>query len=352
MATAPGTTPLATTSTGTLGALIRTWYDKTALQTLDRSYYPFIKLAPQVRPIPAGEGKTAQFFRYKKMTRATTAITEGITPTSTSLSTQAVTVSVIQLGNWLPLTDLLKATAITNTSRDAAKLCGMNMWDSVDWYIHTCLFTGLSASASLAVITTKGFPVIDGIETEVWAGSVKLSGVGVSTIGPNYIRNAVAHLSRLDAPPFGNGNYRAICHSDTIHLIRHHVDLKDYMIYAAHAKPFIENAGAAKAGYKFTIEGVDFYQTTAIRTFSCGNTSTVWPIVIFGEGAYGRTEIKNSKDAKFMEILIKNPGPGDTSNPLNLFSTVGWKANVGATTLNPSCGVILVYKRKASDSKV
>lgn len=352
MAGVPGTTPLATTTTGSIGALIRTWYDKQALDTLDRGYYPFVKLAPQVRPIPSNEGKSAQFFRYKKMTRATTAITEGINPTSTSLSTQAVTVSVIQLGNWLPLTDLLKATAITNTSRDAARLCGQNMWDSVDWYIMSTLYSASGGAASAATITTKSFPVCDGVEGPDWSGAMKLSAIGVSTIGPHYIRHAVAHMQRLDVQPFANGNFRAICHSDTIHTLRANADLKDWMIYNDKSPAFIANQGAFKAGYKMTVEGVDFYQTSALRIPTCSNTSTVFPVIVFGEGAWGRTEIANTADAKFMAIIIKNPGSGDTSNPLNLYSTVGWKANVGAGPLNVSCGVIMVYKRAASAGRI
>ena len=40
-------------------------------------------------------------------------------------------------------------------------------------------------------------------------------------------------------------------------------------------------------------------------------------------------------------IYVKTPGPSDTSNPLNLYSTVGWVAYFVAKMLNTNWVVVI-----------
>jgi hypothetical protein len=53
---------------------------------------------------------------------------------------------------------------------------------------------------------------------------------------------------------------------------------------------------------------------------------------VFGKNAYGIVDIGGSSN---VEILVKAPSASDTSNPLNMYSTVGWKVRAFvAKTLN------------------
>lgn len=354
----PGSAPMATTSTKISGAMMQTWRDKRALERLNEGYYPFYKMAPEVRPIPKGEGKVVKFFRWENLAVATTALTEGIHPISTAISATSLTCGISQYGRWLPLTDLLRDTAITDVQRAAMDLCGDNMWASVDAAVQRSLFTvGGGASASLAgkLTNTAGFHVFGaagGKKLDFNGGSPHFSVVAISTIGPNYIRQVTAHLKKLSVRPFAGGAFKAIVHTNVASIMRGHPTLKSFMVNN-NASPGWISKGDTEAGHFMRIEGVDIYETNTVDTGSCrtakqAGVSTVYPMMIFGRGAYGRTEISNAAYAKAMSIIVKNPGPNDTSNPLNLYSTVGWKALIGAKALNASCGAFILIKRANS----
>ncbi len=71
-------------------------------------------------------------------------------------------------------------------------------------------------------------------------------------------------------------------------------------------------------------------------------SGAVYATPIFGKQAFGVTTFK-SYAGQVMKpgIIIKNPGPQDTSNPLNRFSTVGWYLPFVAKGLNPLFAVQL-----------
>jgi N4-gp56 family major capsid protein len=62
-------------------------------------------------------------------------------------------------------------------------------------------------------------------------------------------------------------------------------------------------------------------------------TGAIHANLIFGQEAFGCTTLKGN-DYMSPGIIVKNPGPGDTSNPLNRFSTVGWYLPFIAKGLN------------------
>ena len=62
---------------------------------------------------------------------------------------------------------------------------------------------------------------------------------------------------------------------------------------------------------------------TAIYPGEAGyNETDVYATLIFGENAYGTTELANGG----LEHIVKQLGSGGSSDPLNQRATVGWKA--------------------------
>ena len=55
----------------------------------------------------------------------------------------------------------------------------------------------------------------------------------------------------------------------------------------------------------------------------------VYATMIFGENAYGTTELSGGG----LEYIVKPLGSGGTSDPLNQRATVGWKATKAAVRL-------------------
>jgi hypothetical protein len=88
-----------------------------------------------------------------------------------------------------------------------------------------------------------------------------------------------------------------------------------------HTNPFrfpVTTRGTAGTSYGPGATGANWTQTTG--------SGYVTTVPVFGRDAFGVTTFaKKSGQARKPSIIIKNPGPGDTSNPLNRYSTVGWE---------------------------
>lgn len=61
------------------------------------------------------------------------------------------------------------------------------------------------------------------------------------------------------------------------------------------------------------------------------STVTVYHAYAFGANAYGILDLEGQPGTR---IIVKKPGPQDTSNPLDMYSSIGWKAYFVAKVLN------------------
>ena len=96
-------------------------------------------------------------------------------------------------------------------------------------------------------------------------------------------------------------------------------------------QPFRFNS-ATTVGTDVATSGVGVMNigTTYTNYSATANTAATF---ILGAEAFGVTTFKG-KNAKKPGIIVKTPGSGDTSNPLNLYSTVGWMLPFKCKALN------------------
>ena len=78
----------------------------------------------QKHPIPKNGGKTIEFRKYDPLPKATTALTEGVTPEGQKLNMGVITATVAQYGGFIELSDMLLLSAIDNNLVQATKLLG------------------------------------------------------------------------------------------------------------------------------------------------------------------------------------------------------------------------------------
>ena len=117
---------------------------------------------------------------------------------------------------------------------------------------------------------------------------------------------------------------------------------------AATFKTGTAREGNAERGLVGFCEGFKIYESTEAPMFSTsgllGGTANGTRAAIsaygggrfyfnfaFGKGAYGVTDFDGG-----IRTFIKTPGPSDTSNPLNLYGTVGYRLIYTAKVLNNS----------------
>ena len=118
-------------STGNnLSAEYKTFYDKELIKMAGPNlvYSQFA----QKRNIPKNGGKTIEFRKFKPLAKATTPLTEGVTPDGQALDVTSMTATVGQYGGFFRITDLLDLTAIDPIMTETVDLIGDQAGRTVD----------------------------------------------------------------------------------------------------------------------------------------------------------------------------------------------------------------------------
>lgn len=100
-----------TTDSG-MTAQMRTYYDKEILRNAKPKMI-FMQFG-QKKSIPANNGKTIQFRRPLPLKKATTPLTEGVTPAGHAIEWTSFTANVNQYGDYVRVTDVVDLTAVDN----------------------------------------------------------------------------------------------------------------------------------------------------------------------------------------------------------------------------------------------
>lgn len=250
----------------------------------------------QKRPIPKNGGKAIEFRKYAPLPKATTPLSEGVTPTGQKLSVSNITATVQQYGGFIELSDLLLLTAIDNNMVEATRLLGSQAGRTSDTITRDILHTGTNvmyangkaARASLAANTDK-LTVLD-------------------------IRKAVRKLKLFNTPKSGN-YYNGIIHPDVAFDLMDDAEWKYPHQYVDTDNIYLGELGA--------IAGVRFSETTEAKVFTAAGASSanVYGTLIMGTDAFGVTDVAGGG----LQHIVKQLGSSGTADPLNQRATVGWK---------------------------
>lgn len=263
----------------------------------------------QKRPIPKNGGKTIEFRKFAPLAKALTPLTEGVTPDGKSLTVTAITATVAQYGDFITQSDVLELTALDNTILEATKLLGRQAGATLDTVVRNVMQSGTN-------ITYCPKVAADGAETAV-TSRTNLDNTCQLTV--KVIQQVVAKLRGQNAPTIG-GKYVAIIHPYVAYDL-----MRDPEWIDAHKYTNVTNLYEGEIG---EIAGVRFVQTTEAKVYEGG----VFGTLIFGEGAYGVTEITGGG----LQTIVKQKGSAGTADPLDQRSSIGWKAIKTAELLIPN----------------
>ena len=297
---------LQTTLLDGLSAEMKTFYDMTLIDEAQANLVH--DQFGQRRPIPKGGGKTIEFRKFAPLAKATTPLTEGVTPDGKSLTVSTITATVAQYGDYITQSDVLELTALDNTILEATKLLGRQAGMTLDTVVRNVLQSGTNV--------TYCPKVANGAETEVTSRAA-LDNTCQLTV--KVVQQVVAKLRAQNAPTIG-GKYVAIIHPYVAYDLMRDPEWIDAHKYA---KP--ENLYEGEIG---EIAGVRFVQTTEAKIYDGG----VFGSLFLGEGAYGVTEISGGG----LQTIVKQKGSAGTADPLDQRSSVGWKAIKTAELLIPN----------------
>lgn len=298
---------LQTTLLDGLSAEMKTFYDMTLIDEAQANLVH--DQFAQKRPIPANGGKTIEFRKFAPLAKATTPLTEGVTPDGKALEVSAIPATVSQYGDYITQSDVLELTALDNTILEATKLLGRQAGLTLDTVTRDVLNSGLNITYCPKVAE-------DGTETAV----TQRSGLdNTSQLTVKVVQQVVAKLRGQNAPTIG-GKYVAVIHPYVAYDLMRDPEWIDAHKYAQPSNLYEGEIGE--------IAGVRFVQTTEAKVFDGGVFSTLF----MGQGAYGVTEITGGG----LQTIVKQKGSAGTADPLDQRSSVGWKAIKTAEILIPN----------------
>ena len=263
-------TPL--NSTTTMTPEMKTFYEKRLIDQAEprlvhdqfADYYP----------VPQNGGKTIEFRKYDSLPKASTPLTEGVTPDGQALNVTTITSDLHQYGG-----DVLAG--------------GTNV---------------LYAPKQNA----------DGTETEVKSRKELDK---TCTLTPKLFFRAAAQLGAMNADPIGD-SYIAIIHPYAAYDLK---TCKEFIEVHKYADP--DTMFRGEIGKLGNIRFIETSEAKIWKDETCPTGLAVFGTLVLGAHAYGVTELEGGG----LEHIVKQLGYGD--DPLNQRASVGWKGMRAAERL-------------------
>ena len=274
----------------------------------------------QKKNIPNRAGATTSFRRLDLPTLSTTAIVEGTTPTALDLSITKISATVSQYGAWTKISDFLDLTGLDPVLTETSQMFGDHAGLSMDQVVRDIVAAG--TNVQYASTATSRLTV---------AAGMKISAADIIKMRTTMKKNNVKQVTL----PSGGKGYIAFTHPDVVANIMTLQEWKDQNTYVD-----VKNREQGIAGQMY---GIYFLEANTAPIFTGAGAAgiDVYGTLVIGDGAFGIPDVGGSSKP---EIIVKNAkgDSSDTSNPMNLYSTVAWKSAFTAVRLNEKC--ILRYE--------
>lgn len=282
-----------TTLSAGLSAENKTFYDKTLL--VEAQPLLVHDQFAQKRPIPKNGGKKIEFRKFASLPKATTPLTEGVTPDGKSLEVTSLEAEVAQYGDYVVYSDMLDLTAIDPVVTEAVKVIGNQAGLTLDTITREVLQSGTNVYYC---------PKADG--TEVTSRSALDN---TCKLTAKQVKKIAAYLKKVNAPKI-DGSYVAIIHPFVAFDLQN-----DPEWISAHVYTTPENIYEGELG---KIGGVRFVESSEAKVYEGG----VFGCLFLGANAYGVTEIEGGG----LRTIIKQLGSSGVADALDQRASIGWKA--------------------------
>lgn len=379
------------TTTGTLTALMKTYYDKLLLEVA-RPKMVLDQFADKSRDIPRHEGQTVSFQRFVPLEVVTATTNEGELPPYVELEAMRFEATLQKYANAVRITEEVELTALSPVLEAAVKELGENMGQSLNRLYRGALAKflypmrvdnsatyGKSCVATAGTTTTLtdatnlseaadfwngGTVVITSGQNKGYSAHIDDFASGVITFSPalkeacdagdtfrvvtstgitstnvitcSAVERAVALLKYFNAPTYDGKYYIGIISpfvqydfmQDSAWVNAHH--------YAQDTALFDGEVG--RWGGVRWVEDTDPWLEAAGTIGTYNANGAVHQTPIFGRHAYAGVGIEGVPD----KLFIKKPGDQDTSNYINAYSMVAWRVYFVPVVLNALFGVTLI----------
>ncbi len=272
----------------------------------------------QTEPVPKNKGQKAKFRRAVPFPPATTPLAEGVRPAGQKLAIEDVEVDLKQYGDWTGITDVIQDTHEDPILQKMTQLCGQQAAETAELVLWGVV------SGGTAVVFANG-TARNQVNTKI--SLVKLR-QAVRSLSGNRAKKKTRILSGSAdyATKPVEAAYIAVCHTDLEADIR---DLEGFTPVAKYGSrsPIVPEEFGSVENVRFIttplLEPIEDAGGAAGGTVisTSGTNADVYPIVVFGEDAYGVCPLKGKQSH---EIKVRNPGKPEFGDELGQNGSVGW----------------------------
>lgn len=247
-------------------------------------------------------GTTTTFTKRSPLAPATDALTEGENPDSVGITSNQVTATLKGYGSWTKLSSLAYKTGIDRAAKETTEVMAQNASETIDAVVRNALHAGATVQFA------GGKSALTGITND-----------DILTV--KEIKKAVRTLKKNNAIVYPDGYFLGKVGPDTSYNIMDDAAWVDAQKYTAREELYKGEIGK--------IHKVRFVEVSSNQKTE-SSTTTVYSNFIHGQEAFAAIDLSGEGLRK---LIIKQPNRGDTSNPLNQFMTIGWKAEAFAAAV-------------------
>lgn len=299
-----------------------------AVATLLSRAEPFMCMAKfgQMQSVPKGRTKVVRWRRYSAIALATTALTEGVTPSRTALAKTDIEATLAQYGDRMELTDFVNDTHEDPVLKEMMEILGEAAGQTKETLIFNVIKAGTNVlfanGANRAAVNTA--PTADllrrGIRQLKRQNTVPITGM----------LSATDKVATQPVPPC----YVAFVHPDAerdLQGITGYIRVQNYGTW----KPLGDNEIGSFENIRFLTSTL--YTPTNVGTNATLNgmlgtgTVDVYPSLVVGKDAYANVALAG---AESVTPMVVNPGTPSDSDPLGQRGHVGYKFYHAAAILN------------------
>ncbi len=273
----------------------------------------------QVSDLPRNNSLVIKFRRYALLTAATTALSEGVTPSGSQLSVTDVTGTVAQYGDFVTLTDVLSFSTLDPVLSETSDVLGQQAGNTLDQVARDVMVAGTtiqyaSTSSSRATVTA----------------SMKLTRQEIREAVRTHQNNDAEKVTRMVNATDGfnttplNACYVGIITENTLYDLKNEPGWVPVEEYASQKDVMDGEVGK--------MDDVRFVMTTNGKIFSAAGSGSidVHVTLILAQNYYAISRISGEA----MKNIVKPLGSAGSADPLDQRATSGWKATFVCSRLN------------------
>jgi N4-gp56 family major capsid protein len=279
----------------------------------------------QVRTLPTNETKTQKFRRYNPLPLATTALVEGVTPVGNTPSVTDVEAQLSQYGDYVVLTDVIMDTHEDPVFTEMRQVISEQAAQTIEAVRFGIMKAGTNVYyANGNARTDVNTPLSLNLQRKVVRGFRRQNAQTFTSVQKSAI---VQEAEAVEAC------YIGLIHPDMEFIVRGLADFK-------HIKDY--GTGTIFPGEIGSVESVRYIMSTVFESWAdaggakgatistSGTSSDVYPVIYLTPNAFATIALKGQNA---MSLIVKNPGSGGSTDPLNQRGTIGWKTMMTAVIL-------------------